>query len=98
MSRRLEVETFVPDTKIDVRPVVDSITAWAHTSTSLESLKPVAELPLQLGFDPGVTKQIPTERVLELIPVSDPSEATTLQTASAVATVGPPVQEADPLY
>jgi hypothetical protein len=54
------VETVVPDTKIDVRPVVDCIAAWAHTSTSSESLVPVAEVPPQLGVAPGVTKQIPT--------------------------------------
>jgi hypothetical protein len=98
MSNRLEVETVEPDTKTDVRPVVDSIAALAHTSTSWVSLVPVAEDPLQLGDDPGVTKQIPMERVLVLIPESDPREATTLHTASAVAAVGPPLHDADPLY
>ena len=99
MSSRLEVDTVEPDTKTDVRPVVDSMVAWAHTSTSLESLVPAAEEPPQLGLDPGVTKQIPTARVLVLRPVRDPRLATMLHTASAVPVVGPPVQEfAGPLH
>jgi len=95
MSCRLVVETVEPDTKTAVRPVVDCMVAWAQISTSSATLLPGAEVPLQLGVAAGATKQIPTDSVLELRPSRFPREATTLQTALAVAAVGPPVHEDD---
>jgi hypothetical protein len=93
MSCRLEVETVEPDTKTDVSPVVDCIVAWAQISTSSLTLLPGREVvPPQLGVAAGATKQIPTASVFELRPSRFPREATTLQTALAVAGLGPPVQ------